>query len=68
MNIIMYNFDNVDAEELSEFSDKVDSSIYFALSLSEVSVLLASNKMEIAILKIMEKIFLPQRAPMIHRQ
>ncbi|MCD4817688.1 MAG: hypothetical protein K8S23_03225 [Candidatus Cloacimonetes bacterium] len=54
MNIIMYNFDNVDAEELSEFSEKVNSSIYFALSLSEVSGLLTSNKMEIAILKILD--------------
>jgi hypothetical protein len=54
MNIIIYNYDDASTEELSAFSNKVDSSIYFALSFAEVTKLLKTKMMKIAILKILK--------------
>jgi hypothetical protein len=55
MNIIIYNFEDAQIEELSAFSNQVDSSVYFAFSLSEVTKLLKTKMMEVAILKILDK-------------
>lgn len=54
MNIIIYNFDDAPINELSVFLEKVNASVYFALSLSEVGKLLATNQIEVAILKILD--------------
>ncbi len=54
MNIIIYNFEDAPIEELSAFSHQVDSSVYFAFSLSEVIKLLNTKMMEVAILRILD--------------
>ena len=54
MNIVIYNFDDASAEELNDFSSQVNSSIFFALSFSEVKKLLSSHQMDVAVLKILE--------------
>ena len=51
MNLLVYNFFNETSEEINRFLENAHSSVYFAISVTDLVRILEINKIDVAILK-----------------